>query len=528
LSDPLSPNDDASATPRPPARDGLGGRLVANTAANFVGQAALFALAFFATPFIVHRMGAELYGILVLLMTYTGIFTLLELGMSAGLVKYLAELLPQRRLEEAGRYFGAALTLFLGVTGAVVIPVVLSSEYLVAEFLNLSMSVREPARLGLLIANGALVFHLLGQVFASVPIASQRFGIVNAISVGTEVLKVLGMVAVLVVGPSLPALALVLLLVAVVRFTALVITARRLVPGLSLLPRVSRPYLGAMLHFSKYVVVSTASSRLIDSVDKLVIGHFLPAAFVTFYSIPFVLAQRIGAIVRNVTTVVFPAASALSVESSSSRLKQLYVSSSKLVAAMAAFSSLALFVFSHELLLFWIGAEVAQRSAPILRLLSLGYLVNFLGRVPYSISQATGRPDIAAGFAASSAALNLALLLVLVPRYGIEGAAWGFLVTQLALTPLFVVRANRLVGVKLGSLMAAAYGPVAAALGPVLLLLWAARPLASSLVSLGAVVALGLLVYAGLVAMLVLDVRERGACLAFVELRSAPGGANRA
>ena len=60
---------------------------------NFFGNGWLLALAFFATPFIVHRLGVDLYGILTLVGIAIGYFAFLELGLGYAMVKYISQYL---------------------------------------------------------------------------------------------------------------------------------------------------------------------------------------------------------------------------------------------------------------------------------------------------------------------------------------------------------------------------------------------------------------------------------------------------
>src|SRR5262245_50819268 len=81
--------------------ESLGRVLARNTSSNFVGQIMAMALLFYSVPYFTRTLGTGRYGAFVLLMTYVETFSLLNLGLNAALVKYLAELLPQKRIDEA-------------------------------------------------------------------------------------------------------------------------------------------------------------------------------------------------------------------------------------------------------------------------------------------------------------------------------------------------------------------------------------------------------------------------------------------
>jgi O-antigen/teichoic acid export membrane protein len=134
--------------------------------------------------------------------------------------------------------------------------------------------------------------------------------------------------------------------------------------------------------------------------------------------------------------------------------------------------------------------------------------------IPDAMAQAVGHPRISARVNVLETLLKVTLLLVLVPRYGINGAAFAYLIAQIVLTPWYVNIANRLIGVRWAKLALDAYVPSLAALAPSCIVFVVLRSRISSLFSLGLVGGTGFCVYALLGALFVLDKKEREACLA--------------
>jgi O-antigen/teichoic acid export membrane protein len=244
----------------------------------------------------------------------------------------------------------------------------------------------------------------------------------------------------------------------------------------------------------------------------LIIGYLLSPSAVAFYAIPYTLSEKLWLLVGNVTSVVYPTASALHAQGQPSTLRELYTRSTRIVAASTALPALLLCLFAHELLLHWIGPEFARHGAQPLRLLSIAFFVNSLAHLPFVVSQSLGVPQIAARFSGLNALLTLAFLSLLVPHFGIVGGAAGFLTAQLALTPWFIHTANRLLGITWPQLAVRSLGPVlaiAAAVGVPSTLL---RPMVSSLPSLLSLFGLDLAVYVVLLFVFALDRVERDLC----------------
>jgi O-antigen/teichoic acid export membrane protein len=488
-----------------------------NTAVNLGGQATILILVLLSTPYLVHQFGTDLYGAFVLLLTYVEVFSLLDLGISTCLVKYIAELLPQKRLEEINRYVGTTLTLTLLVGMVIGGSIALSANAIVSHLINVPADLHRTITFGFWIATLTFVLRFVGQIFSAVVMAAQRFDMTNTITIGAESFRLLGSVAVVFSGHLLEAVMLITLLASAGASLASAVIAQRLVRGLSWRPRFSAMHARAIIHFSKYVVIANTSARIVHSMDKALLGYFFPAASVAFYSIPYAISQQVGALTGNITSVVLPAASTLSGGPSDHRLQELYLRASKIVVASACFPTLVLALLSREVLTYWIDPEFAQQGAILLQALSLAFFINCLGRTPYVVAQAIGYPQLPARFSGLNAALNIILFLSLIPIMGALGAAMGFLCSQLIVIPWFLHATNRLLGISWTELIHRGFWNTLLAAAPAGLLLVTAQHWISSLLSLGLTLGIGLAIYLVLVTALVLDKEERAICWAVID-----------
>jgi O-antigen/teichoic acid export membrane protein len=134
---------------------------------------------------------------------------------------------------------------------------------------------------------------------------------------------------------------------------------------------------------------------------------------------------------------------------------------------------------AQPLLRVWLGQEFALHAAPVLRLLGLGILFYSLDIVANGLLDGLGRPAFNARLALLEIAILIPLLLVLLPMFGVVGAAASWVlrvVFSFALRLWVLVRVfpearaalRRLApvfGVSVLALAAALTGPVAAGVG---------------------------------------------------------------
>src|SRR6266850_2844311 len=315
-------------TPTPP--------LLANFAISFSGQILLFVAGILTTPYILTTLGAHRYGTLVVLLAYAEVFGLLELGLHATLVKYLAESLAQERNTDLNHYFGTSLSLYLGGGVLISLLVYLSAPFILVTLTRYDVYDADALALPFLLATMNLVLRFITQPFAATPIARQRFDVVIFINIGTEFLRIAGTILVLGLGYSLTAVLFVTLLGSVTGACANIVATTRLVPSLRLRPTFSRPHFSAIFNFSKYILIANLSGRVLHSLDKLLLAQFVPVRSLAFYAVAYNLGQRLWVTVGPVTTAVFPAATMIAAAEQRDKLSRLYVRSSKIVATRAS------------------------------------------------------------------------------------------------------------------------------------------------------------------------------------------------
>lgn len=496
----------------PSNKHSVGSRLIQNTVSNIVGQVVVVLLTFFSTPYITRKMGASKYGAWTLLMTYLFSFSLLNLGINTSLVKYLAELLPKWRIREMQSYFSTSLTVLAGIGAAIGLGINLFAVPLVHTFFRGNPELIPGTTIALRIAGIAFLLQFLNQVMLSIPTALQRFEIVNLIRAVSELARIGAMVGLLYLGSDLPVLMTAVILLSLGTCIAYSVASKMLLPELSFRPCFSRSHLSSLLRHSRYIVLANAGSQMVSMADVSLIGYFLPVANVAYYSVPFLLAQRLWVFVANVVSVVFPAASSFSGAEEPWKVREVYLRGMKLCALAASFPAIALAIFSRPFLLYWLGADYAQKGSLVLMLSSIGFLINSFSYAPYQVLQGTQHARTAAKGMMAYMCLNLVLFVIFIPAMGIVGAAVGFLVSQLLFVPAFVGRANRLFGAKWATVLRVAYARPLLAAFAAGALCYALRFLVHSMFSLAIVVVAGAVLYLLLIPFFVLDGRERETC----------------
>ena len=165
--------------------------------------------------------------------------------------------------------------------------------------------------------------------------------------------------------------------------------------------------------------------------DIVMLGVFVPTAEVGVYRVGSQLAVLAAFGLAAVNMVVGPRFAALHAQDDRAAMQKLATSSARFVFALAAIVTLALAIAGPPLLEIVFGASFGAAYLPLLILLA-GQCVNAsTGSVGYLLNMTGHEGDAAKGMAVAAVA-NVVLNLLLIPRWGMHGAAVATAVSVVA------------------------------------------------------------------------------------------------
>lgn len=487
-------------------------RFVGSTTVNYLGQGFLLVLTFITAPYTVHHLGPELFGILALVQVTAGFAGLLNLGIGRALTKYVSELFWQGEFNQINRLFQTAWAtcVLAGVVGLALL--IGPRETIGRLFFRGGPEVNDAViAFALYVAAFGLFTSMLLEAISALPAALQRFGICNAVNVLAGTVRCLGPVIVLACGLSIKAVLVVSLASNLLAVAVFAIVSRTLIPGLSLLPSFSWPAFRKLVTFSLPLLLSALFALVVTRVDRFILAYYLPLAAVTFYTLPYSISEKAAIGVANITSVVFPFTSELNSMGAHDKVHELYLRSTKMLTLVTLPITALLMTIPGLILRYWLGPEYAAQGAVTLALLGAATFINAAGAVATVTSLGVGRAWMPATFAFASTAINLGSNLLLIPRYGINGAAFASLLPQLLVTPLFVLMVTRTIRFPVRELLSHAILRPLACAAPEIAVLVAFRGYVYSLGTLAFLCLISLFVYALSALFWAITVQERNA-----------------
>ena len=421
--------------------------ILRNIFSNWVSYLVTALLGFFLAPFIVHSLGNTGYGLWTLVLSLTGYFGLLDLGIRSSVGRFVARYLALKDDENVNRTISSAFVIL--ATGGVL---ALLSTGIVAGFLFGSLKVdrqfQDIGRLALLITGVNMACILPLSVFSSVLIALERYDYLSGITVVGELLRASLVVMALRSGHGLVSLALISLLITSVTYGAMAYFARSLYRPLSVsLALVNRASCRGLLGFGIYRFIWVIANQLIFYSDSVVIGVFLGAGSITYYAIAGSLINYGRTVVSLVTDTLYPVATRLDARQDRKGLQDLLILGTKISLIVALPLCIGFVFMGKGFIVLWMGKEYVS-SALFLLILTIPQLGSMSQYVSALILAGMAKHKVLAYIAIGEGLANLALSIVLIRRIGLVGVAWGTVIPDLVCTsvilPLYTLRVLKL------------------------------------------------------------------------------------
>src|SRR5450755_4745756 len=104
-------------------------RALKNIASNWTGLGVNIAVGFFLSPFILHHLGDEAFGLWVLIFSLTGYYGIFDFGIRSSLVRYVSKFQATGDKDELARLINTSLFTYTCLGLVLVVPTILGSIY---------------------------------------------------------------------------------------------------------------------------------------------------------------------------------------------------------------------------------------------------------------------------------------------------------------------------------------------------------------------------------------------------------------
>lgn len=437
----------------------IGERTLNNALFNAISSLLPLALSFFFWPYIVSSLGEASYGVFALVGTVIGYFALLDLGLGSAIVKYVAEYAGQQDHDRVQGVIGTAISVFMAAGAIGVLLILAIARVLATKWMKVPPELVDAAYHSFCAASAGFFFTMQVNLLTSVINGLNRYDISSVTMAVMGAVTTIGAAALLYAGFGL--LAVVWLNVIIPLLTSLfyLVLIRRLLPDISLRLMCKTDAFKRILHFGMYSLLGRITDVVSHQGTLLIIGAILGVTAVTYYVIPFMILSRMTNLLVRIGMVIFPAISELQGQQRQEAIRDLYLTSSRIILSLAVAFTVPMLIFGIRFLHLWMGPDFAEQGGIPLLLITIAVFFSQCTNVPTFVANGLGQPKIGGLAAISSAMLFIALMIPGAIYGGIIGVAMADALSSAVIGPIFIWYVNRhVVGLSTLYLLKKAYG----------------------------------------------------------------------
>jgi O-antigen/teichoic acid export membrane protein len=386
---------------------------------NLAGNALPLLAGVFFIPYCLKELGYEAFGVLTLIWSLIGYFSLFDLGVGRALTYEISHLIKGEKSQEIPNalYAGLALTVVTGAIGGLLI--YLLAHPLASSWLKIAPALQADTQFAFEIAGLGIIFTTLTSGLRGAQEALGNFGFanVNKIFLGT-CMFCLPAAAVWMHGPHLWVITIYLLLARVVVFLMSCLQLRVYLFTKIEVQKMAH-LIKPLLSFGGWVSVSGVVGPLMIYGDRFFVGTLVGSALLPIYAVPQEALQRLLMFPVAFTGALLPKIVGVDQAELKSRYRQ---SIWRMTWFMLPVCLLAAGL-AHPVLAWWISPDFANAALPIALILSIGIWLNSIATIPYTFLHGVGSTKSTALIHLFELGIYFALLYFLVQLFGLSGAA---------------------------------------------------------------------------------------------------------
>lgn len=422
--------------------------IIRNIFSNWLNSLTAVIIGFFMMPFMVSHLGDEMYGIWILIISFVGYGSLLDMGIKNSIIKYVAQYNVKGDKDDLNRIFNTSLLVYF-LMGLLVVALAVFISKGMSHMFNINSLFRRDAQTVVLVAGLELALSLPFGVFGGFLAGLQRYDTRNGIVILTSVIRSALILIFLSKGYHLVALSVIMLFSDVLGHLGSIYFMYKYLPDLKMdLKCVDRKTFRDIFSYGLYSMLNALSLRLKYRTSPIIIGAYLGAGSITFYSIADNLMRYLRQISYGFSYVFNPVASELDAKEEHERIRRLVIYGARYSLLIILPISITFIFLGREFISIWIGSKYAQLAGTVLIILAASHIVALSQETAGSILFGLNKHKYSSLLVLIESVFNVVLSVILVRKYGVVGVALGAAIPQVIINsfflPLYIIRVSGL------------------------------------------------------------------------------------
>lgn len=413
-------------------------RALKNVVSSWGGLAVNIAVGFFLSPFILHHLGDDAFGLWVLIFSLTGYYGIFDLGIRSSLVRYVSKFQATGDKEELAQLVNTSLFTYTCIGLILLVPTFLGSFY-VDRLFHVPPAFLGEARILFLMVGASLALGFPLGISGGILEGLQRFYLLNWTNIVATLFRAVLIIYALRHGLGLLTVALITVAIPLVGSAVRSLIVHYLLTIPYGWKYVSRASLRHVASYGSITFMIIVSGRLRFKTDAVIIGSFLSAGAITFFTIGGRLVDYATDTVASLAQIFTPMSSHFHAIGDFAQLRKIFVAGNRACAFVTFPLTVTLVVMGKSIIEAWVGPRYVSSYIVLLILLIPSTLYMAQGtstRILFGMSlhKALAYVVLLEGIA------NLILSIALVRPLGIVGDAIGTAIPLLCTSVFFLPR----------------------------------------------------------------------------------------
>ncbi len=396
-----------------------------NIVANFLGKGVVALTSLLFIPVYINYLGIEAYGLVGFYTTLQALFGILDFGLSPTLNRELARLSVRMDAAQSARDLVRTLEIIYWSIGvAIAVAVIAGAGVIARDWVKFESLSLPTVRLSLMLIGVVIALQWPFSFYEGGLLGLQKMVLYNGTQSALQIIRSVGAVAVLhFISPTVVAF---FLWQAVVSALGAAVAAMILWRSLPVggAPRFSKSLLKSVWRFAGGMTLISAVSLVLTQADKVLLSKILTLSAFAYYSLAFVVGSALYYLVYPIAGAIFPRLSQQVAAGDRVALVRTYHAGCQLMTVVTAPAALMLIVFAPDILLLWTGnAVTVERTAALVRIVTMGTLLNGFMNIPYLLQLAHGWTRLSLYTNVIALIVQIPILFILAREFGTVGAA---------------------------------------------------------------------------------------------------------
>ena len=434
----------------------LGG-ILKNVSASWLGLVVNVVTGLIVSPYILHKLGDEAFGLWVLVFAITGYYGLFDFGIRSSVIRYVARFTAIDKQEELNKLVSTTLFGYTCV-GLLLMTITVIASFFVGSIFKVHPEHIRTTRILFLMVGGSLSLGFPLAVFGGMLEGLQKFYLLNLINIVNTLLRAVLVIVVLDRGYGLLTVAAVTVIFPIINGLVNAYQALRLTGVHIAVKHISKATYHEIISYSSGVFLISLAMKLRFKSDAIIIGTFVSSAAVAYFAIGSRLVDYASETVSSLAQLFVPMSSQSQARGDIRQLRKMFVAGNRGCALIIFPITITFLLLGKSIIEVWVGAKYIATSYPVLVVLMIPSTLMLAqatsGRMLYGLAKHRTWSRIVL----IEGAANIFLSVVLVQRFGILGDAFGTAI-PLTFTMLYFLPRHlcRLLDIRIGAYVRQAF-----------------------------------------------------------------------